>query len=194
MKRKASAIVLITIVVISVATLLIHNQISELQNQINELQEQNEELQDQNNELQDQNRDLQEQNSELHDRLNELQKQIDNAAKVMITEFSSPYGWWNPVGVTMAVDFNIIILNTGINDVEGVTLEIKRLNFDEDPFNRTRTLGILYAGETTEIRESIIISMDRYFDEFYRSSFVATLKLGGLVLHVRTLPITKRQF
>jgi FtsZ-binding cell division protein ZapB len=186
MKRTALAIVLITVIVLSIATWFVHSKISELQNQISELQAQN-------SELYDQNRDLQDKNNELQEQLNELQKQIDDAAKVMITEFSSLRGWWNPVGATMAVDLDITILNTGINDVEGLTLEIKRLNFDEDPFNRTITLGIFHAGETIEIQESIIVSMDRYFDEFYNSVFAATLKLGEVVLHVRTLQITNRQ-
>jgi FtsZ-binding cell division protein ZapB len=186
MKRTALAIVLITVIVLSIATWFVHSQISELQNQISDLQAQN-------SELRDQNRDLQDKNDELQEQLNELQKQIDDARNVMITGFSSLRGWWNPVGVAMVVDLDITILNTGINDVEGVTLEIKRSDFDEDPFNRTRTFGILHAGETIEIQESIVVSMDRYFDEFYNSAFVATLKLGEVVLDVRTLQITNRQ-
>jgi uncharacterized protein YlxW (UPF0749 family) len=157
MKRTALAIVLITVSVLSIVTWFVHSQISELQAQ--------------NSELHDQNRDLQDKNDELQEQLNELQKQIDDARNVMITEFSSLHGWWNLVGVTMAVELDITILNTGINDVEGLTLEIKRSNFDEDPFNRTRTLGILHAGETIEIQESIVVNMDRYFDEFYNSVF-----------------------
>ena len=187
MKRIALAVVLIAITILSIAAWFVQSQVGEFQKQVIELQHQNSELQNKNNELQEQNEELQEQ-------INELHKQIDNAAKVMIIEFSSPTGWRNPVGMAMDVIFNITIMNTGISDVEGLILEIKRLNFDEDPYNITRKLEILHAGETTEIQEFIIISMDRYFDEFYYSSFVATLKLGGLVLHMRSLQITKRQF
>ena len=159
MERKTLSIFLITVVVLSVATLLAHNHISELQEQ-----------------------------------LNELQKPIDDARKVMITEFSSPTGWWNPVGVAIAVNFNVTILNTGINDVEGIVLEIKTHNFDEDPLTRTRAIGILHAGETTIIQDTITIGMQSYLDEYYNSSFVATLKLGNIVLDNRTLQITERQF
>jgi hypothetical protein len=158
-KRIALAIILITVLVVSVATLLIHNHISELQEQ-----------------------------------LNELQKPIDDARKVMITEFSSPTGWWNPVGVAIAVNFNVTILNTGINDVEGIVLEIKTHNFDEDTLTRTRAIGMLHAGETTIIQDTITIGMQSYLDEYYNSSFVATLKLGNIVLANRTLQITERQF
>jgi hypothetical protein len=136
---------------------------------------------------------LQDQNNELREQLNVLQKQIEDAAKVIITEFSSG-GWWNPVGVAMSVDFNVTIMNTGMDAVEGLTLEIKRLDFDEDPYNITRRLDVLPAGETTEIQDFIIISIERYTSEFYYSSFVASLKLGGLILHARTLQITERQF
>ena len=159
MERKTLSIFLITVVVLSVATLLAHNHISELQEQ-----------------------------------LNELQKPIDDARKVMITEFSSPTGWWNPVGVAIAVNFNVTILNTGINDVEGIVLEIKTHNFDEDPLTRTRAIGMLHAGETTIIQDTITIGMQSYLDEYYNSSFVATLKLGNIVLDNRTLQITERQF
>ena len=159
MERKTLSIFLITVVVLSVATLLAHNHISELQEQ-----------------------------------LNELQKPIDDARKVMITEFSSPTGWWNPVGVAIAVNFNVTILNTGINDVEGIVLEIKTLNFDEDTLTRTRAIGMLHAGETTIIQDTITIGMQSYLDEYYNSSFVATLKLGKVVLANRTLQITERQF
>lgn len=179
-KRKVLAIILVTVIALSIAAWFVHNQISELQGQ-------NSDLQHQINELQDQNRDLQDKNNELQEQLDLLQKWIDDAPEVLITEFSSQYGWWNPVGVAVAVIFNITISNTGISDVEGLTLEVTRLNFDEDPYNITRKLGILHAGETTEIQDDIVISMDLYFAEFHNRSFVATLKLGEVVLYVRHL-------
>ena len=194
MKRKSLALAIIAITVLSIAAWFVQSQIGELQSQIIELKDQNSDLQEKNNELQDRNEELQGQNEELQEQLTELQKQIDDAEKAMITEFSSPTGWRNPAGVAMDVIFNITIVNTGPSDIEGLTLEIKRLNFDEDPFNITRNLDILYAGETIEIQEFIIISMDIYFAEFYYSSFVATLKLGELVLNMRTLQITERVF
>jgi hypothetical protein len=106
---------------------------------------------------------------------------------VLITEFSSKDGWWNPVGVTLALDLNVTIANTGISDVEGLTLEIKRLNVDEDPYNITRKLDILHAEETTEIYDHIFTGIDFFAAEFLNRSFVATLKLGDVVLDVRHL-------
>jgi len=148
-KRKALAVILITVIALSIATWFVYNQNSELQNQIRD--------------------------------------------SLKITEFSSG-GWGNPAGMAMSVGFNITIMNAGITEVDGVILEIKRPNFDSDPFNITRTLGILHAGETTEIQDFIIIGMDRYFDEFYHSNFVATLRVGNTIVDERTLEITERQF
>ena len=68
-----------------------------------------------------------------------------------------------------------------------MVLEIKTLNFDEDPLIRTRAISILDAGETTIIQDTITIGMQSYLHEYYNSSFVATLKLGKVVLDNRTL-------
>ena len=123
-----------------------------------------------------------------------VHNQVDNPqANITITKFSSG-GWGNPVGVTMAVGFNLTILNNGINDIDGVILEIKRSSFDRDPFNITKPLGILHAVETTEVQECLIINIDNYFAEFYNSSFLATLRLGDSVLDESVLQITARQF
>jgi hypothetical protein len=155
--------------------------------QIGDLQSQNGDLRQQINELEDQNRKLEEQKGELQEQLDLLQKRINFAPEVLIEEFSSQYGWWNPVGVAVAIIFNLTITNTGISDVEGLTLEIKRLNFTEDPYNVTRKLDILHAGETAEVQHDILISMDHYFAEFSDRSFVATLKLGEAVLDAKHL-------
>ena len=133
--------------------------------------------------------------SELQAQNSELRNQLNQVNRVNITDFSSN-GWMNPVGVGIEIDFHVVILNTGINDVGGVTLEIKRLDLDVDPFNITRTLGILHAGETTEIGQLyIVISIKQYADEFRYSEFVATLKLGDAILNVSSpLQITERPF
>jgi len=133
--------------------------------------------------------------SSLQSQNSELRTQLNHVNRLNITDFSST-GWTNPVGVAMMIDFRVAVLNTGINDVGGATLEIKRRNLDLDPFNITRTLGILHSGETTEIGELyIIISIKQYTDEFRYSEFVATLRLGETILNVSNpLQITERPF
>jgi FtsZ-binding cell division protein ZapB len=168
--------VLFAIIAASIATWFVHTQISELQSQ-------NSDLQNQINELQEQNRDLQEENGELKQQLDLLQKRVNFEPEVLITNFSSPYGWQYMGGMTGFIQFNIAISNTGISDVEGLTLEIKRLNVDEDPLNITRKLAILHAGETTEIGADFVYSYELGF----RLSYVATLKLGEMVLDVQYL-------
>jgi len=178
MNRKALALVLIASIILSIAAWFAQSQISELQSQ-------NSDLEHQINELQDQNRDLQDENDELQEQLDLLQKRVDFSPYVQITQFSSKEGWWNPVGVTVALDFNVTIVNTGMSDIEGLTLEIRRLNVDEDPYNITRRLDILPAREKTEIYDHMFLGMTFYFDEFINRSLVATLRLGDVVLDVR---------
>ena len=179
-KMKVIAIMVVTVIALSVAVWLVHIHISELQIQ-------NSDLQNQINELQDQNRELQDENDELQEQLDLLQKRVDFSPDVIITKFSSKDGWWNPVGVTLALDLNITIENTGISDIDGLTLEIKRRSLDEDPYNITKRLDILYAGESAEIYDSIFTGIQFFAAEFRNRSFVATLKLGDVVLDEKYL-------
>ena len=142
MKRTALAIVLITVVVVSVVTLLIHNHISE------------------------------------------LEKHIQIAKSVRIVDFSSP-GWWNPVGVWVMADFNVTIMNSCIYDAEQVIVEIRGLDFEEDPSNVTRSIGTLHAGEILSIQDTLNFG----FNEFAEGSqcLVATLKVGNDTVDSRVI-------
>jgi uncharacterized protein YlxW (UPF0749 family) len=122
-KKIAASAVIIVIVVASIADWFANNKISELQSQNNDLQKQV-------NELQDQNRELEDENDELQKQLDLLQKRVDFSPEVQITDFSSGAGWLNVVGMTIAIGLDVTIQNTGISDVDGLTLEIKRLNVD----------------------------------------------------------------
>jgi FtsZ-binding cell division protein ZapB len=187
-KRKTAAIILVTVIALSVAGWFVHNQISELLSQNSDLQHQMNELQDQNDELQAQNGELQDENDELQQQLDLLQKRINFEPEVRITEFSSRGGWMNVVGMTIAISIDITISNIGISDIEGLTLEIKRLGVDdEDPYNITRNLSILHAKEKTEIPVGLIEDWDVYFDEFHNRTLEATLKLGDVILDVQYL-------
>lgn len=182
MNQKRLAVATVTVVVLLVVALFAYNQISQLQNQVNELDSQNSDLQNQIKDLQELNSDLQHENDELQQQLDLQQKWLDCEPQVQITEFSGG-GWWNPVGVTLALDFTIRIYNSGFSDVAGLTLEIKRSGFDEDPFAFTKKLDII-AGNITEIHYSIFRSLSDY-GEYQNSAFVATLKLGDAVLNAR---------
>jgi hypothetical protein len=139
-------------------------------------------LQQQINEVQEQNRDLKEENDELLEQLDLLQKRLDFNASVLITKFSSEYGWANVVGMTIAMNFNVSVQNFGISDIEGLIVEIKRYGFDEDPHNQTIKLGVLHSGETTEFLSRFILGWDSYFGEFKGHALTATLKLGEAIL------------
>ena len=176
MKMKILTIFLISVLSLSIAGWFVTN--SDLQQQINELQEQNAGLQGQNG-------DLQEENDQMQEQLDLLQKRLDFNPRVLITNFSSQYGWQNVVGMTIAMTFNVSVQNFGISDIEGLTVEIKRLNVDEDPYNITRKLDVLHAGEAIEFREIFVIGWDLYFGGFHDRSLGASVKLGEVILDVR---------
>lgn len=170
MRKAALTIATVTIISILVTVLFVHSQINSLQNQVSSLQTRN-------NELLDQKKDLENQ-------LDALQQLLDFGPTVKITSFSSREGWWNPVGMSMIVILDITISNNGISDVDGLMLEIKRYNFEEDPYNSTRWLN-LDAGETITIQIDVLVGMQIYFDEFSKRSLVASLKLGEVILDMR---------
>jgi hypothetical protein len=121
---------------------------------------------------------------QVQEQLNELKKQIEIAKSVKIVDFSSP-GWWNPVGVTVMADFNVTIMNTCIYDAEGVVVEIRRLDFEEDPNNITRTTSVLRAGEATTIQGTLYSG----FNAFAEGSqcLVATLRVGNEIVDNRVI-------
>ena len=101
-----------------------------------------------------------------------------------ISEFSSP-GWWNPGGIGVLADLNITIVNNGTTDVANLTLEIRRLYVNEDICNITRNLGVLYAGETRLIQETVSGVFNSFADG--TPTYSATLKLGEEILDVQII-------
>jgi cell division protein FtsB len=176
MKRKASAIVLIAIVALSVTTWIIYYQISELQNQIGKLQAQN-------SELQDQNKALQAQVSEIQDQLDESQNQsntrqdylrdityelaLERPLRVLITKFKW-VGDFNPIGgLTIGYSVKVTVQNTDVISVSGLTLTVRLLNkgtIIEVKYSRGFSTGIdqLKAGESREISGQILATLDSF--------------------------------
>ena len=124
--------------------------------------------------------------SELQGKLNELEKQIEITKNVKIVDFSSP-GWWNPVGVWVMVDFNVTIMNNCTYDVEDIIVEVRRLDFEEDPNNITRTIDVLSAGEIISIQGTL----NSGFNAFAEGSqcIVATLKVGNEIENNRVIHV-----
>jgi cell division protein FtsB len=179
MKRKASAIVLIAIVALSVTTWIIYYQISELQSQ-------NSDLQNQVNELQDQNRELQDQISELQDQLIELEN-INAAHDVKITHFQWIGGYHHLGQVNLFQNFKVTIKNIGSNNASGLTLSVELLStgtktkIDE----YTTQIGFIRAGEIEEVGGFVSVGViGRYA---HTALGVATLTLGDVLLDQLTL-------
>ena len=177
-KRTAFAIVLITVIAVSVATLLVHNQISDLQNQISELQAQNEELE--------------EQNSELQGQISELQNQLSinySSSPVRISTFEYVSGFYPLGGLTLVNTVKVTIQNSGDTNVSGLTLTVRLLD------NKTRTefgqghswlVDGLLAGESREFSGWVYYGVDDYG----RSATCAVkLRLGGFVVDEKTFGV-----
>ena len=175
MKRTAFAIVLITVIAVSVATLLVHNQISDLQNQISELQAQN-------NELEEQNEELQKQNSELQDQLIELENMSDVVPDVKITDFEWIGGYHHLGQVNLFQNFKVTIENMGNNNVSRLSLSVKLFSVrtDAEIDEYTTQINIIRAGQIVEI--SGFVSVGDIGSYAHTAVGVITLSLGDVLL------------
>jgi len=176
LRSKILAIVLITVIALSMASWFVYNQIGNLQNQIDELQAQN-------NELQDQNRALQAQVSEIQDQLNESQNQsntqqdylsdityelaLERPLRVLITKFKW-VGDFNPIGgLTISYSVKVTVQNTDVIGVSGLTLTVRLLNKGtlievKDSMGFSSQIDMLNAGESREISGGILATLDSF--------------------------------
>jgi cell division protein FtsB len=176
LRSKILAIVLITVIALSMASWFVYNQIGNLQNQIDELQAQN-------SVLQDQNRALQAQVSEIQDQLNESQNQSDTQQdylsdityelalerplRVLITKFKW-VGDFNPI-VNLAISHSVkvTVQNTDVIGVSGLTLTVRLLNKGtsievKDSMGFSSQIDMLNAGESREISGGILAALGSF--------------------------------
>ena len=167
-------IVVVMIVAMLSATWVAYSQINQLQTR--------------NRDLQDQLSETQKQLDETQKQLAEMQRQLDLSNNIKIYNFSSP-GWWNPVGVATIADMYVVIVNNGTTNVEGATLEIRRVDVDEGT-NITQTLDILNPGKTTiQVKDVPVYGI--FNSPIYETTptFVATLKLTNKVVDMQILSL-----
>ena len=187
------------------------SQTTDLQNQISQLQTQNNELGSQVRDYESQTADLQNQVSQCQVEVNNLQTQMNNFSsilqnrtnKAVITSFYTTT-WFPIVGMTYTKDFYITVCNVGINNVSGLTLNLKYEGNDTnliffDPIPGTyqgsdhfspEQLDILHVGESETIREFTLADLN-YVGQLSSYQLVATLVLDGLVLDEKELTIGK---
>lgn len=187
MKRTALAILLITIVTLSAAAWIIHNQISELQNQIGELQAQNSELKDQSIDLQDQIRDLELENREKQDRLADFTHELAKTRHLYVKLTAFQWGSSGPiVGLLIQYQARITVQNNDVIPVSGLTLTLNAVHKDKGTqigeAGVTR-IGRLNAGETYEISGWFYAMVGTSFEDVV---FYVTLSIGDIVLEEKT--------
>jgi FtsZ-binding cell division protein ZapB len=192
MKRKALAIILLTIIALSIAAWFVHTQISELQTQIGVLQAQNSELQEQNSDLQGQNSELQDQNNGLQDQISELQNQKSSiqdklrellgVPSVKITAFSWEGGFNPYVGLLLAYPVNVTIQNKDVKPASGLVLSVKLVNkFTGAMIGMSGGTRIdsLNAGESQDISTMTFAGLNESLKD---ALCVVTLTFGNIVL------------
>lgn len=160
---------LITIIALSSFILVFNTQLGKLQKQNDSLQSQNSELLDQVGSLQSQNEILQNQTDDLQNQTSDLQEQTtrlnstiqshSNTAKIVAVSFGV---WGVPAGVTADIGVNVTIVNTGINDLEGLTLamEINGTSSALYHWNTYSSIGI-HSNEIKDVQSSILTSLDK---------------------------------
>jgi chaperonin cofactor prefoldin len=173
-KKIAASAVIILIVIVSIATWLVNNQISGLQSQNSDLQEQIDELQDQINSLKDQN-------SELQSQLNELEN-INAAHDVKITAFAWVGGYSSLGQVNLFQSYRVTIKNMGNNNVSGLTLYVELLSVGTDRTigDYTSQIDFIHAGEIVEIGG--LVSVGRIGSYAHTAVGVITLTVGDVLL------------
>ena len=136
------------------------------------------------NVLQNLNNDLASQNTELKDRNSELENQIEQATnRVNITDFTisglKPVEEW----VIWESNVTVRIRNLGINDVEGLILEI--VGFGDESLAESLQIEIIHVGEEREIQTHA------YWGYGSHGTSAATLLLDDLVLDEYSLEFSE---
>ncbi len=196
--KRLVAVLLITIVILGVASGFLVYQNIEMQNQNSELRNLNSEIQNQldaqqiqNSELENQIINLQNQSSELEVQILELENRVNELENpvydVDITSFSVDETWDNPVGVTLVFDAYITIKNNGNNDVAGLVVFVKRMGDVNHLLGDGYTLiSPLEAGEERDIHVDIWTSIAVAWS--HKPIFhLATLRLGTIIVDEYTL-------
>ena len=158
MKRKVLAIILVTVIALSIAAWFVHNQISELQNQIGQLQAQNSDLQDQIREL-----------------------LSGNYTRVNIRIIAVNIGGDSPIGgLHIHSQVNVTVRNNHAYAVRGLILTTKLVDDstgDVSGLPYDTHIDAIQAGESREI--GTLVAWNLYKGN---STCVVTLKLSDFLL------------
>jgi hypothetical protein len=185
MKRTAAlAIILITVIALSIVTWYVHNQISDMQNQVGDLQVQKSELQDHNRDLEEQIAELQLQDREKQDRLADFTHELakERHLGVKIRAFTWDGGFYPMVCVTLSHPINVTVQNDEIIPVSGLTLTFTLVSKDRGTqigSQGATRIDRLNAGESREIGGAVYATIGTSLDD---AVCVVTLTVGNIVL------------
>lgn len=114
-----------------------------------------------------------------------------NVSQVHITDFTADMSWNNPVGVTMAIVFNVTVQNLGSQNISNAQLIVQRLNEQNSSASNYYyplvNLGVIHSGEIRQVRVDFFFGLDRY-SEYVSSNYLAILSINGsTILDARKL-------
>jgi hypothetical protein len=108
----------------------------------------------------------------------------------------SPYEYWgNPVGMTMDLWFNVTIYNEGVNDIEGLTLNISISDTPNDIYDvgTTAETSVIHAGET-KVEQWFILTGFDHLNDVAGHTVEVKLLLGDKVLDEGMMILPTRAF
>lgn len=184
-RTAALAIILITIIPLSIVGWLVHNQINDLRNQVVDLQVQNSELQSQNRDLEEQDSELQLQNREQQDRLTDFTNELAKARhlRVEIADWSKGSG--GPIsGLTFIIGIYVIIQNNDVIPVSGLTVSATLVNKDNGAQigdTGAVNMGRLNAGESVNFTVPVLYNINS-LSVISSAECVIVLTAGNIIL------------
>lgn len=196
--KKTISLLIVPIVILSIVSGLLFNQLVAVQNENSEMKndlfEANTQLEEERNasfQLESQIQLLEEEIRQIENELelvknenDELQNQlelINSSFNVKITNISRTR-WANLAGISLHLFFNITIQNTQANDVHDVILSVKMKDLNKTVCSiYTKKPDVIHAGESKEVTGSIVTNYN-YLSRVVDSDFVATLKTEDTVL------------
>jgi regulator of replication initiation timing len=184
MNKKIAAVFTAIIVILSVASIVMHSQVSELQARVSHLETQNVELQTQNSTLQTQLNELQLQNQEQQDRLSDLTYQLalGRHLKVEIIQAHCSLGWSPIGGVTVSHPTNVTVVNNDSMPLFGLTATFSFVDKNSGvQIGREMSMEIqrLDAGESQVVNGGVLVELNVNLDN---AICKITLSKGSIVL------------
>ena len=116
-----------------------------------------------------------------------------NSASAKIVALSPKDYCGNPVGMTMDFWFNVTIRNDGVNEIEGLTLNLTITGASTEIYDggTYEPISVIQSGETAEVQVGIITAFNN-FDKVASHNADIKLLSGDKILDERSMLLSTR--